>query len=986
MIGQGGSGPSDDESTPFSQHAHGTDSHHVTECDGHGRDEHSSPPDAQRDLPVNPSPWRSSTVIATAFETVSKDLPPPWPSRSRLGRLARLGRSRWHPVEIASSLRLIVMLALVCAGRPITRRTSLGALAGAILTGFGVSPGSATETSGDDAGADGESTDDQPRYVVGLKPGTATESVARTASTVYRSLGLSSNGSVVAGAFDDETRAELESRSDVRYVEPDYRRVQAVRSSDNGTNRQRTGEPNETVDLADKQRTPWGVERIGAAEVHEHATGEAEATVAILDSGIDPEHESLDVSEGRSFADCAGSDCAADWDDETGHGTHCAGTVAALDNDTGVVGVAPEVKLCALKVLAGDGSGYDSDIAAAIEWCADNDVDVINLSLGGSDEARVLEDALRYAYDRGVLIVAAAGNAGAAGGVDYPAAYDECIAVGATNDHDEVPDWSARGDTIELVAPGEAVLSTKPGDEYVYLEGTSMSTPHVAAIAAQLIGQGLSHADDPENIDEPGGVRAILRESAEDLGVDADEQGFGLLNAFEALESVDPVTTGEVTDVRASTATLTGELRSNADVESAECCFEWRQTDDEWTRTEPESVELGDSFSAALDELQPETAYDVRAVMLPDGGASESQDGDGGDSGTDSNDETTASIVTFETGRDELAVETTAVEADDHRTLQATGSLDGIGDATTDADATPVTASFRVRPEGEESWDTTDGQVLESIGTYEESISGLEPETMYEVEAVVVAGDGDGDGDGGTDESNADETTGGIVTAETDPEPGLPSVDRFELTDDSNSQFVRCAVNWGVSVSNGELELVETELRYATESDDDGNDILHHVVTELEDQSEESGIHTLRHSDRLEGAGESYTVTITVTDTDGNTTDATEQLSLDERSPPPSIDQFDITTDDFLGTPEAVVDWAVSDEGGELDGVVLELRRGGSLVDETSSMARNEEASGTDSLRADDAGEGGTYEVLIRATDYFEQTSEETETVELAGE
>ncbi|ELY89531.1 subtilisin-like serine protease [Natrialba hulunbeirensis JCM 10989] len=922
---------------------------------------------------------------------------------------------------MASSIRLLVTLALVCAGRPITRRTSLGALAGAVLTGFGVTAGSATdsdeltENSGDDTSDADEPTDDLPRYVVGLEPGTATESVARTASTVYRSLGLASSGSVVVGAFDEDAREELESRSDVRYVEPDHKRVQAVRSSDNGTNRQRTGEPNDTVDLTDEQRTPWGVERIGAAEVHERGTGEADATVAILDSGIDPEHESLDVPDGRAFADCAGSDCAADWDDETGHGTHCAGTVAALDNDTGVVGVAPEVELCALKVLAGDGSGYDSDIAAAIEWCADNDIDVINLSLGGSDEAQVLEDALRYAYDRDVLIVAAAGNAGAAGGVDYPAAYDECIAVGATNDHDEVPDWSARGDTIELVAPGEAVLSTKPGDEYVYLEGTSMSTPHVAAIAAQLLGQGLAHADDTDDADEPGGVRGVLRESADDIGAADDEQGFGLLNAFEALESVDPVTTGDVTDVRASTATLTGELRSNADVESAECCFEWRQVDEEWARTEPNSVERGESFSAALEDLQPETTYDVRAVMLADGGTSEGEggngDGDGDDEtdDTDGDDETTASIVTFETGRDELAVETTAVEADDHRTLQATGSLEGIRDVDTDSDAdtntSSVTASFRVRPEDEENWDSTDAQVLESIGTYEETISGLEPETVYEVEAVVVAGDGAvdgtddagneraGDGENGDeDENEGDETTGGIVTAETDPEPGLPSIDRFELTDDSNGQFVRCAVNWGVSVSNGELELVETELRYATDSDGDGDGggdgdgPLHHVVTELEDQSEESGIHTLRHSDRLEGAGESYAVTITVTDTDGNTTDATEQLTLDERSPPPSIDQFDVTTDDFLGTPEAVVDWAVSDEGGELDGVVLELRRDGSLVDEAGSMARDEDASGTDSLRADDAEGSGTYEVSIRATDYFEQVGEETETVELAGE
>ncbi|WP_436347825.1 S8 family serine peptidase [Natronorubrum sp. FCH18a] len=791
---------------------------------------------------------------------------------------------------------------------------------------FGAITASAEDTNGD-----GDENGDEDRYVVGLEAGTSTASVSRGATQLYRSLNLSSGGSVVVGDFDEGVRRKLEARSDVRYVEKDHVRRQQLHSA---------VEPSESVDLSDEQETPWGVERIGATDFHGKGGTELGATVAILDSGIDPEHESLEVADGEAFTECNGGFCATEWDDEIGHGTHCAGTVAAQDNGTGVVGAAPDVDLCALKVLAGDGSGYDSDIAAAIEWCADNDIDVINLSLGGSDEAQVLEDALRYAYDRGVLVVAAAGNGGSVAGVDYPAGYDECIAVGATDDRDEVPDWSARGDGIELVAPGDAILSTLPDDEYAYLEGTSMSTPHVAAIGAQLMSQGVPHAENTDDVDDPGGARGLLRETAEDVGFDEDEQGFGLLNAFDAFEELEPITTEDVTDVRATTATLNGSVRSIENASEVDVCFEWRESDEsEWTETETESIEPGDEFSVAIDELTPETEYDVRGVL-------------------DDGDETaTANVETFATGLDELAVETGDVEAIDHRTIQGVGKLEGLGDAES------VEVSFSVRRDGDE-WEETDSQDRDSIGTYEDDIAGLEPETEYEVEAVA-------------DGSN-ERTSGETATVETDPEPGIPEIERFELTDDSNGQFVRCNVHWGVADRDGDLELVATELRYA-----DDDEELHRVASEIEG-GEESGIHTVRNSDRFEGAGEEYEITLTVTDAEGNVTEETEETSLDERSPAPGIDRFEVTTDDFLGTPEAVVDWAVSDDGEELDGVELELCRDDEVVDESSSMARGEEASGTDSLRdgaADD--DEAAYDVTIRVTDYFEQTTEETTRVTL---
>ena len=783
-------------------------------------------------------------------------------------------------------------------------------------------------------GAENDGTDEHERYVVGLEAGTSTASVSRSATELYRSLDLASRGRVVVGTFDDDARRELEDRSDVRYVEKDTVRRPLVRESVKRV---------ENVDLSGEQKSPWGVERIGATDFHGKGVAGDGATVAILDSGVDPEHESLEVAEGMAFAECNGSGCAAEWDDETGHGTHVGGTVGARDNGTGVVGVAPDIDLCAVKVLAGDGSGYDSDIAAAIEWAADNDVDVVNLSLGGSDEAQVLADAIGYAYEREVLVVAAAGNDGSVGGVDYPAGYDECIAVGATDDRDDVPDWSARGDGVELVAPGEDILSTTPGDEYAYKSGTSMATPHVAAIAAQLLSQGIPHVEDAEDFDDPGGVRGILRDTAEDVGFDHDEQGYGLLNAFDAFGELEPITTADVTDVRTTTARFNGSLRSLERSTVVDVSFQWRESDGaEWTETGSESVEGGDEFSAVVDDLRAETEYDVRAVL---------DDGD---------EVTNANVVTFRTGREELAVETADVEVTDHRSATVVGELEGVGDAGA------VEVSCRIRTNGGE-WESTDPQTLEAIGSFEADVSGLEPETEYEVE-TVAAGDGE-------------TVTGDTLTFETDPEPGVPKIERFELSDDSNGQFVRCNVHWGVSDRDGALELVATELRYA----DDDDEVIHRVASEIEG-GEENGVHTVRNSDRLEGAGEEYDVTLSVTDAEGHVTEETERISLDDRSPAPSIDRFEVAEDDFLGTPEAVVEWAVSDEGEELDGVELELRLAGdsAVVDSSSSMARGADASGEDSLRDRD-GDGGetAYDVTILVTDYFEQTTEETKRVTL---
>ncbi|UCD53440.1 MAG: S8 family peptidase, partial [Phycisphaerales bacterium] len=241
------------------------------------------------------------------------------------------------------------------------------------------------------------------------------------------------------------------------------------------------------------------------------ATG-AGIGVAILDTGIDGSHPDLDGNYAGGW-DFVNDD--ADPSDDHYHGTHCAGIVAAEKDGTGVVGVAPEADLCALKVLSSSGSGYTSDIIAAIQWCVNNDVDVISMSLGSDYSNTAFEDACQAAYNAGIVLVAAAGNDYSRRGrseldtVDYPGAYGSVIAVAATDSSKTKASFSSAGPDVELAAPGVSIKSTIPGD-YGVLSGTSMACPHVAGVVALVLeaNPGMSN----------GAVRQLLRDTADDLG------------------------------------------------------------------------------------------------------------------------------------------------------------------------------------------------------------------------------------------------------------------------------------------------------------------------------------------------------------------------------------------------------------------------------------------------------------------------------------
>lgn len=253
--------------------------------------------------------------------------------------------------------------------------------------------------------------------------------------------------------------------------------------------------------------------------------------IAILDTGVEEQHIEFKNKffRGSNFT----SDDTTQWNDGHGHGTHVAGIAAAkTDNGTGVAGVCwGKCQIMPVKVLTDGGWGYYSWIAQGIYYAAQNSVKVINLSLGSATDSQTLHDAIQYAYNKRVTIVAAAGNDG--GAVLYPAAYPETIAVAATDDNDNIPGWSNQGSQIDLAAPGASyVLSTYLDNGFAWMRGTSMATPHVAGAAALL--QSFYRQTYGKFL-KPEQVRCYLQKSADDLGLSLNKQGAGRLNLKQLL-------------------------------------------------------------------------------------------------------------------------------------------------------------------------------------------------------------------------------------------------------------------------------------------------------------------------------------------------------------------------------------------------------------------------------------------------------------------
>lgn len=276
---------------------------------------------------------------------------------------------------------------------------------------------------------------------------------------------------------------------------------------------------------------PWGIKKIYNDETITATNGGANVNVAVLDTGINAKHPDLigRVKDCKDFTrgDTPRSNCQ----DQNGHGTHVAGIIAANGgaDGLGIWGLASQTNVLAYKVCRNDGTCWADDVASAINYAAQNGTNIISLSLGGDSESLIIKDAILSAYQKNVLIIAAAGNDGPLkGSIDWPAAYSEVAAVGAIASDETILDWSSRGVNdgdyivepreIEFAAPGVNVESTWNDGGYRYLSGTSMATPHVSGLAAKIWNGSATS------------TRELLQTSSRDIWTVGDDTatGFGL--------------------------------------------------------------------------------------------------------------------------------------------------------------------------------------------------------------------------------------------------------------------------------------------------------------------------------------------------------------------------------------------------------------------------------------------------------------------------
>lgn len=274
----------------------------------------------------------------------------------------------------------------------------------------------------------------------------------------------------------------------------------------------------------------WNIDVINANN-QEYKLSNEKVKVAVLDSGISASEDinvkcHVNFVEGEEAVDSL-------YEDISGHGTSVASVIAAKDNGIGVTGINPNVELYSVKVLDDDKKASLSGIIKGIYWCIDNNIDIINMSFGTTTDSEILRQAIKAAAANDILMIAAAGNRGEMTGtstVEYPAAFEEVIAVGATDPQGNTSEHSSVGQEIDLMAPGEKVLATGYFDEIIQTNGTSMAAPHVTGVASILWAKNKSKSSNF--------IRDLMFASANPVG-NENKNGNGIVDLDYALSVYD---------------------------------------------------------------------------------------------------------------------------------------------------------------------------------------------------------------------------------------------------------------------------------------------------------------------------------------------------------------------------------------------------------------------------------------------------------------
>ena len=269
---------------------------------------------------------------------------------------------------------------------------------------------------------------------------------------------------VPAGESASDFINKLEKHSNIANVEPDYVMNSSAKSHD------------------PSYRKQWYHQVIGSDKAWNVTTGSKDIVVAVIDDGIDLKHKDLRNQIISPYDVLLDSTTRISIGE---HGTHVSGIIAStMNNGIGGTGIAPNVKIMPINVFDNEEALY-SDVIAGIDYAIEHDADIINLSLGGTEDSGLLHDAIQRAYQAGILVIAAAGNDGQ-NIEDYPASYDHVIAVSATNKYDKIAYFSNYGPDIDIAAPGTDIYSTLPYNKFGYMSGTSMAAPVVSGVAALI--------------------------------------------------------------------------------------------------------------------------------------------------------------------------------------------------------------------------------------------------------------------------------------------------------------------------------------------------------------------------------------------------------------------------------------------------------------------------------------------------------------------
>ncbi|MCP3031454.1 S8 family serine peptidase [Halobacillus sp. A1] len=350
-----------------------------------------------------------------------------------------------------------------------------------------------------------ESTDEKQRVIIGFEEKVEEDVLSEIPYDLHHTY---DSFNAIAVSLPVESISNLERQPEVKWIESDQKVS------------------------ANAQKIDWGYESINSNLSYDWGvTGEG-VNVAVIDTGIDEEHPDLNIKGGKNFINSNSS-----YDDDNGHGTHVAGVIGAEDNSIGIIGVAPQANLYALKALDRDGEGWEAEIIAGIQWAVENKMDVINLSLTSCKSSEAMKKVLNEAENNGISVVAASGNKLLCNGeylndVMYPARYSSVISVGAVDRNKERALFSYGGDSLDFVAPGESIYSTYAGSQsgggaYETLNGTSMAAPYVAGIVA------LHKQAFPElSLDD---INDMMIEQSLDLGQRGKDfkYGHGLIQSLE---------------------------------------------------------------------------------------------------------------------------------------------------------------------------------------------------------------------------------------------------------------------------------------------------------------------------------------------------------------------------------------------------------------------------------------------------------------------